>query len=110
MQSLATALVALAAAQAAAAAYCGVVTSTAQSYRTCEEFQYPAMDAACTAVGGTVGGHLRETGDSSANCITYCNNVATGGHDETVAINSYTNYHLYVVDSCSSCSYCGGSS
>lgn len=93
----------------ASAQFCGVVTSTAQSYVTCEEFQFPAMDAACTAVGGTVGGHLRESGDASANCITYCNNAATGGHDETEAINSYTNYHLYVVDSCSACDYCGGS-
>ncbi|KAF5520363.1 hypothetical protein CGCA056_v008119 [Colletotrichum aenigma] len=94
-------------ASCAAAQFCGVVTSPAQSYIPCESEQFPAMDAACTAIGGTVSGHNREVGNQLSNCITYCNNVPAGGHD-TNGLAGRWNYHLYVVDSCTNCGYCGG--
>ncbi|KAI1843474.1 hypothetical protein JX265_001822 [Neoarthrinium moseri] len=79
------------------------------------DWQFPVMDQACTSVGGTVAGHNIESGNALSNCITYCNNVPTGGHDVTgpiaavpsVPISRDTTYHLYVVDSCSTCDYCG---
>ncbi|KAK2749708.1 hypothetical protein CKAH01_18005 [Colletotrichum kahawae] len=43
-------------ASCAAAQFCGVVTSPIQSYIPCESEQFPPMDAACTAIGGTVAG------------------------------------------------------
>ncbi|KAF9872392.1 hypothetical protein CkaCkLH20_10219 [Colletotrichum karsti] len=92
----------------ATAQFCGVVTSPAQSYIDCALEQFPVMDAECTAIGGTVSGHNREIGNQLSNCITYCNNVPTGGHDKNGQIAGRYNYHLYVVDSCTSCGYCGG--
>ncbi|KAK1674098.1 hypothetical protein BDP55DRAFT_633308 [Colletotrichum godetiae] len=89
------------------AQFCGVVTSPVQSYVPCTLEQYPVMDAECTAIGGTVSGHNQESGDARSNCITYCNNVPTGGHDTTGDILGRHSYHVYVVDSCTSCGYCG---
>lgn len=95
----------------AAAAYCGVVTAKVSGQTLCEYDHYPAMDPACTDIGGTVGGHLQENDGPDSNCVTYCNNVATGGHDVKdvpIAALDGVSYHLYVVDSCDSCGYCGG--
>jgi len=89
------------------AKYCGVVTSPIQSYVACESEQFPPMDEACTSVGGHVAGHNREHGDARSNCIVYCNGVPTGGHDRTQTINPRSSYHLYVVDECGDCDYCG---
>ncbi|WYZ42223.1 hypothetical protein EsH8_V_001118 [Colletotrichum jinshuiense] len=94
-------------ASCAAAQFCGVVTSPVKSYTPCTLEQYPVMDAECTAIGGTVSGHNQEVGDARSNCITYCNNVPTAGHDKTASFLGRYTYHLYVVDTCQSCGYCG---
>ncbi|WQF85945.1 hypothetical protein CDEST_10959 [Colletotrichum destructivum] len=105
MQLTVAALAALA--SCAAAQFCGVVTSPVQGWVACSVEQYPVMDAECKAIGGTVAGHNQEVGNPSSNCITYCNNVPTGGHDKTGSIAGRLSYHVYVVDSCNSCGYCG---
>lgn len=97
-------LISLAAfAASATAQFCGVITSPTMEMFACDVYQDPVMDAKCTALGGTVAGHNREDPGQASNCITYCNNVPTGGHDTTE-----DKYHTYVVDSCESCGYCGG--
>lgn len=92
----------------ASAQYCGVVTSL-QTFVQCSLFQYPPMDSACEAIGGTVAGHLAEAAGAGSNCVTYCNNVTTGGHDTTASIyySPGMSYHLEVVDLCTDCDYCG---
>lgn len=92
----------------ATAQFCGVVTSPIKSYQNCAVDQFPAMDAACTAVGGTVAGHNQESGDQRSNCITYCNDVPSGGHETRGTTTEYHEaWHLYIVDACDSCEYCG---
>jgi hypothetical protein len=92
----------------ARAQYCGVVTSPIKSYQDCEVDQFPTMDKECLAIGGTVAGHNRESGNQLANCITYCNNVPTGNHEYRGKTSPYhEDYHLLVVDKCDSCGYCG---
>ncbi|KAH8896566.1 hypothetical protein GQ53DRAFT_818850 [Thozetella sp. PMI_491] len=91
-----------------AARFCGVVTSPIKSYQDCGVDQFPTMDAECTGVGGTVAGHNAETGNQLANCITYCNDVPAGGHDKRGKTSPYhEDWHLYVVDECGECDYCG---
>ena len=91
------------------AQFCGVATSAVKSYQDCAVDQFPAMDAACNAIGGTVAGHNRESGDQRSNCITYCNDVPNGGHDIQGTTKYNEQWHLYVVDGCDSCGYCQSS-
>ncbi|KAH6995479.1 hypothetical protein BKA56DRAFT_665801 [Ilyonectria sp. MPI-CAGE-AT-0026] len=93
----------------ALAKFCGVVTSARSGWETCESAQFPSMQAACKAIGGTVGGSISEPMGKGANCVVYCNNVATGGHDVTAKISGRTiTYRLLVEETCDKCSYCGG--
>ncbi len=94
-------------AEYATAKFCGVGTSPVKSYQPCDVDQYPAMDAACKSIGGSVAGHLQEQGNANSNCVTYCNNVRTGGHDITGTTKYNEHWRLLVVDPCRDCPYCG---